>query len=102
MSLVPDKGSVEQFAAAGPHPSFHDRVHAGHLDAAAYDLDAGVGQDGVEQRGVLPVAVADEVAGVRPGIVEVHGEVAGGLGDPRRGGVGGGAEDADAAAAVFD
>src|ERR671910_176196 len=102
VALVPDEGAVEQLMAAGPYPPFHDRVYSGHLDAAAYDLDTGVGPDRVEQPGLLAVPVADEVAGVRPGIVEVHGEVAGGLGDPRRGGVGGDAEDADAAAGVFD
>src|SRR4051795_12741930 len=27
--LVPDQGPVQQFVAAGLHPSLHDRVHAG-------------------------------------------------------------------------
>jgi hypothetical protein len=26
VSLVPDQGSVQQFAAASPDPAFHDRV----------------------------------------------------------------------------
>jgi hypothetical protein len=34
MPLVPDEGSVQQLVAAGLHPAFHDRVHAGCLNAA--------------------------------------------------------------------
>src|SRR6266508_657362 len=48
MSLVEDQRTVEQFAAAGADPPFHDRVHAGYPDAAAHDGDAAVGEDGVE------------------------------------------------------
>jgi hypothetical protein len=102
MPLVPDQGSVEEFPAAGAYPPFHDRVHPWDSDAAAYNRDPGVGEDRVEQRRVFTVAVADEVVGGRAGVVEVHGEVAGGLGDPGRGGVRGGAEDPDATGGVFD
>jgi hypothetical protein len=35
--LVPDQGAVEEFASAGLHPAFHDRVHARDSDAAEYD-----------------------------------------------------------------
>jgi len=61
MLLVPDQRSVQQFAAAGPHPPFNDRVHPGYLDAAAHDLDPRVGQDRVEGRRVFAVSVADQV-----------------------------------------
>ena len=32
--LVPDQGAVQEFASAGLHPPFRDRVHARHPDAA--------------------------------------------------------------------
>jgi hypothetical protein len=57
VSLVPDEGAVQEFAAAGLYPPFHDRVHARYPHSAEHDLDAGVGEDGVEQGGELPVAV---------------------------------------------
>ena len=50
MLPVPDEGAVEEFAAAAVDPAFHDRVHPWDPDAAEDDLDAGVGEDGVEQR----------------------------------------------------
>ena len=93
VALVPDQCAVEQFAAAGLDPPFHDRVHAGHPDAAEHDLDPGVGEDRVEHRRVLAVAVADQEPCPAAGVLQVHGEVADGLGDPGRGRVGGGAQD---------
>jgi hypothetical protein len=44
-ATAPDRVPVEQFAAAGPEPAFHHRVHPGHPDAAECNLDAGVGED---------------------------------------------------------
>jgi hypothetical protein len=70
-------------------PSFHDRVHAGHANTGEYDADPSVGEDGVEQSRVLAVAVADQEAGLLAGVLQVQGEVADGLGDPRRGRVSG-------------
>ena len=58
--MVPDQGPVEQFAAAGLHPAFHDRVHSGRLDPAEYRFDACVSEDGVDQAGELAVAVPDQ------------------------------------------
>jgi hypothetical protein len=55
--LVPDQGAVEQLAAAGLHPAFHDRVHSRHLNPAEYRFDAGVSEDGVDQAEELAVAV---------------------------------------------
>jgi hypothetical protein len=66
MRVVVDQGAVEQFAAAGLDPPFHDRVRAGHPYAAEDALDAGVGEDGVEQYWVLAVAVADEEPARQP------------------------------------
>jgi hypothetical protein len=59
MPLIPDQGPVEQLAAAGQHPSLHDRVHSRHLDPAEHDRDPGVLEDSVEQGGELAVAVPD-------------------------------------------
>ena len=70
MLLVPDQGSVEEFAAAGPDPAFHDRVRAGCLDATEHDLDARIGEHGVEQRGDLAVPVADVVPGGGSDVIE--------------------------------
>jgi len=53
MPLVPDQCAVQQLAAAGPHPPFHDRVHARHLDTAEHDRDPGFGQDRVEYARIL-------------------------------------------------
>lgn len=57
VGLVPDQGTVEEFAPAGLHPTFHDRVHPGNADAGSDDLNALGGEDGVERAGVLAVAV---------------------------------------------
>jgi hypothetical protein len=61
-----------------------------------------VGEDRVEHGRVLPIAVADRVLDATSGVVEVHGQVPGRLGEPRRGRVGGDAEDAYLAGGVFD
>jgi hypothetical protein len=66
VGLVPDEGAVEQFAATGLNPPFHDRVHARHPDTAEHHGDPGVGQDRVEHRRVLAVPVADEEPGLLP------------------------------------
>jgi hypothetical protein len=59
VTLVPDQGAVEQLVAAGPHPSLHDRVHSRDPDTAADGLDAGVGEDLVDEGRELPVPVPD-------------------------------------------
>jgi hypothetical protein len=55
MVLVPDQRAVQELASAGLYPAFHERVHAGHPDAAEHDLDPRVLEDGIEQFGELPV-----------------------------------------------
>src|SRR5258706_10497571 len=44
--LVPDQCPVQQLMPAGLDRTLHDRIHAWQLDAAAYDLDTCVGEDG--------------------------------------------------------
>ena len=65
-------------------------------------LDVDGGEDGVEGGGELAVAVADEEPEAPVGVVEVHEQVAGQLGEPGSGRVGGDAEDVDAAGGVLD
>jgi hypothetical protein len=66
---VPDQRSVEKFTAAAADPALHDRVHPRDADSAEDDLDAGVGEDGVEQGGELPVPVARWRPGELPPVV---------------------------------
>jgi hypothetical protein len=69
--LVPDQGPIQQFATAGLHPPFHDRVHSWHPDAAQYGGDAGVGEYRVEQRWEFAVPVADQEPGPAAGVLQV-------------------------------
>ena len=100
--LVPDQGPVEKLAAAGLHPSLHERVHSRHLDTAEHDLDPGVLEHVVEQAGELAVAVPDQEPRPAAGILKVHDEVLRGLGDPGGSGMGGCAQDPDPSAGVLD
>jgi hypothetical protein len=63
-------------------PSLRDRVHPWHPNTGAHNVDTGVGQDGIEQRGELPVPVPDQEPRSAPGIGKVHDQVPGGLGHP--------------------
>jgi hypothetical protein len=95
-------GVTKEFMPAGLYPALRDRIHAGDTDAGRDDPDALGFEDGVEGAGVLAVAVFDQVFDRDVGVMEIHDQVSGGLGGPFRGGVGSDAEDADAAAGVFD
>ena len=86
--MVPTKRFAMAFA-----PCAHRRLE---------DLDVDSVEHGVEGGGELAVAVADEESEVPVGVVEVHDQVAGLLGEPGCGRVGGDAEDVDAAGGVFD
>jgi hypothetical protein len=66
------------------------------VEAAWRDLDYGdalAGEDRVESGGELRVPVPDEVGELRSSVVELSQELAGLLGGPGRGGVGGHLED---------
>jgi hypothetical protein len=65
----------------------------------ADDADVGTGEHVVEGGGELAVSVADQEPGP---VAEIHQQVAGLLGDPGSGGVGGDPGDMHAAAAVLD
>jgi hypothetical protein len=90
-------------AAAAYVPKYVYRMGSGtpqNLTPRPVGAQAGVGEDGVEGVGELAAAVADQEC-VALG-VGVHEEVAGGLGGPSAGGVGGDAEQVGTAAAVFE
>ena len=60
------------------------------------------GEDGVEGGGELGVAIADKEPEAAAGVVEIHDEVAGLLGQPGAGRVGGDPEDVYPAGSVLD
>jgi hypothetical protein len=78
--------------------AFARGARTGSLD----HLDACAGEDGVERGGEFGVAVADEESEGRAGVIQVHGQVAGQLGQPGCGRVRGDSEDVDLAGGVFD
>jgi hypothetical protein len=102
MGLVPDKGAVQDLAAASADPAFGDRVHAGRPDVAKHGPDPGIGEDGVERGREVRSAVADHEPGSVCLLVRVHEEVACLLGGPFAGWVQGDAQDADAPGRVLE
>jgi len=102
VSLIDDQKAVEEFAADRSDEALGDRVCPWRPRWRLDDLDAGRGEDGIEGGGELAVAVADEEPEVLVGVVEVHQQVAGLLGEPRWGRMCGDAEDVDSAGGVFD
>ena len=70
VALVPHERAVQELVPAGLHPAFHDRIHAGHLDAAEHPLDSGVLEHGVKQAGEFAVAVTDQEPRLAPGILK--------------------------------
>jgi len=90
LQAVPDDGPVEQFAADRSDPAFREGVGYWGADGGLEDLEAFGSEDLVEAVDELAATVADQ----RASTVELVGvgeeEVAGGLGGPRAGRVGGG------------
>ena len=96
MALVGDQDAVEEFASDAADEAFGDRVGSRCPHRCLDDADPERGEHGVEGCGELGVAVPDEEPEAAAGVVEVHGEVAGLLGQPGAGRVGGNAEDVHA------
>nr|WP_250846428.1 hypothetical protein [Streptomyces violaceusniger] len=96
VSFTGDEEPVGAFGAGCAYPSFGKRVGPGALRRSWDDGCAVAGEDGVERGGELAVPVTDEEPGAPGPIPEVHEQVAGELGDPRAGRVGGDAQDVDA------
>jgi hypothetical protein len=97
-----DQEVVETFAAQGADPAFRDRVRPRCLYRGADDADVGADEHGVEGGGELAISVADQEPEPLGAVAEVHEQVAGLLGDPRSGGVGGDPGEVHAATAVLD
>src|SRR6478735_7998863 len=97
-----DQEVVEAFPAQGADEAFRDGVRAGCPDWGADDAEVGAGEDGVEGGGELAVPVADQEPDPVGAFAEVHQQVAGLLGGPVPGGVGGDPGDVYAAAVVLD
>ena len=100
--LSEDQGAVEEFAADAADEAFGDRVGPRRPHRCLDDADVDGGEDRVECRRELGVAVTDEEPKPAAGVVEVHEQVAGLLGEPGAGGMRGDAEDVHAAGGVLD
>ena len=97
-----DQEVVEAFPSPCPDEAFRNRVRPGRSDRGADDPQVGAGEDGVERGGELAVPVADQEPEPVAAVAEVHQQVAGLLGDPGAGGVGGHPGDVRTAAVVLD
>ena len=78
--LVGDEDAVEEFATDGADEALGDRVGPWCPHRCADDADVGSGEDGVERGGELGVAVPDQKPEAVAGVVEVHEQVTGLLG----------------------
>ncbi len=89
LALVPDDGSVEQLASQGPDPSLGEGVGHGGADRGLEDLEALGSKDLVECIDELAAPIANEglCAGEPIGVLKE--QVAGSLGGPRAGRIGG-------------
>jgi hypothetical protein len=93
MPLVGDEDAVEELASDAADEAFGDGVGPRCPHWCLDDADVDGGEHGVEGGGELGVAVPDEEPEAPAGVVEVHEQVAGLLGQPGAGRVGGDAED---------
>jgi hypothetical protein len=72
VAFVPEQAAVQEFMAAGLHPSLHDGIHSGHPDTGEYGLDACVGEDSVHEGGELPIPVSEQKAWPAVRFLQVH------------------------------
>jgi hypothetical protein len=75
VAFIPEQAAIKELVAAGLHPSLHDGVHAGHADAGEHGLDAGVGEDLLDEGGELPIPVSDQIARPAAGVLQIHHEI---------------------------
>jgi hypothetical protein len=97
-----DQQVVEAFTTQGADPALGDGVGSRRANRGADDADVGRGEHSVEGGGELAVPVADQEAKPVGVVLEVHEQIAGLLGHPRPGGVGGDPGKVYAAGAVLD
>lgn len=87
--LAPDDGSVEEFSSDGSDPAFCECVCDWCADRGLENLVAFGSEDLVEAIDELAAAIADQSAAVGELVRVAEEQVAGGLGGPGTGGVGG-------------
>jgi hypothetical protein len=97
-----DQDVVEAFPSQGADPPFRDRVRSRCPDRGANDADVSACEYRIEGGGELAVAVADQELKTFGVVAELHEQVAGLLGGPGPGGVGGDPGDVHPAGAVLD
>ena len=102
MPLVDDQEAVEEFAADRPDEAFGGRIGPRCPHRRLDDPDVDGGEDGVEGGGEPAVSVSDEEPEAAVGVIEVHQQIAGELGEPGAGRMGGDAEDVHPAGGVLD
>jgi hypothetical protein len=102
MPLVDDQEAVEEFAADCPDKAFGGRIRPRCTHRRLDDPDVDGGEDGVERGGELVVSVSDEEPEAAVGVIEVHEQIAGDLGEPGAGRMGGDAQDVHTAGGVLD
>jgi hypothetical protein len=102
VDLVQDQGPVENLTAQGADQALADRVHPRGLHRGAHDGGAGGLEDGIEGRGEVRPAVADEEPEIPESLAEVEGQVASLLHCPVAGRVSGDAAEVHPAGAVLD
>jgi hypothetical protein len=83
--LVDDQDAVEEFAAEAADEAFGNCVGPRCPARRSDDSDVDGGKHRVEGGGELDVAVPDEESEAPTGVVEVHAEIAGLLGEPGAG-----------------
>jgi len=99
VSVVPDEGAVAEFAADSADPPFRVRVRDRRVGRCADDGGAVAAEDVIEGADELARAVADHEP---DSSLRARREVAGGLGGPDAGRVGGDAGDVHSARVEFD
>ena len=97
MRLPTDEQPIQALAADGADPAFRDGIRAGRLERGPHDPHLLRGEDGIERRRELAVAVMNEESGPGPGCGQILADVPGLLGDPRGGRVRGTASKEDPA-----
>ena len=102
MTLVDHEDAVEQFAADAADEPFGDPVGPGRTYRRLDYSNPGSGEDGVEGGSEFGVPIADEKPEPAACVIQIHREVAGQLGEPCPGWMGGQTEDVYAAGGVLD
>ena len=102
VALIDDQDVVKQFTADSADEALGDRVRSRCPNRGPDDSDVDGGEDGIEAGSELAVAVADQEPEASVGVVEVHEQVAGELGQPGSRGVGGDAKNAHPTGGVLD